>query len=101
MSVHIEAQSLMKYLNTIDGGNNLVLTLPEPASASHDAWTIGTNSGSGGKRSLRIVMRLHMALDILKHGDLRIFTQVGAVECWPQDVKNIAQKVCFCIIDVS
>ena len=50
------------------------MTLPEPDLANHDAWTIGTNnSGSGGKRPLRIVMRLQMALDILKHGDLVCF----------------------------
>ena len=41
-------------------------------------------------------MPLAMALEILREGDLNIFTtQAGAVECWPRALKNPEQEVYF------
>ena len=41
-------------------------------------------------------MPLGMALDILQHVDLHIFTtQAGAVECWPHELQYPEQEVCF------
>ena len=65
VSLHVEAQSMMEKLNTFEGGQNLVLKIPEPV-CTHSAWTRGTNSASGGLRSMRIVMPLAMALEILR-----------------------------------
>ena len=87
---------MMQELDTFEGGSGLVLTLPEPKSFTHDAWVKGVNSASGGLRSMRIVMPLGMALEILQKGDLNIFTtQAGAVECWPHEVQSPEQEVCF------
>ena len=41
-------------------------------------------------------MPLRMALDILEHVDLNIFTtQAGAVECWPHQLQYPMLEVCF------
>ena len=41
-------------------------------------------------------MPLGMALDILQHVDLHIFTtQAGAVECWPGELTSPKQEVRF------
>ena len=41
-------------------------------------------------------MPLGMALDILQHVDLHIFTtQAGAVECWPHELQYPMHEVCF------
>ena len=71
------------------------MTLPEPP-AKHDAWIKGTNSASGGLRSMRMVMPLGMAIGILEHVNLKIFTeQAGAVECLPSQLESPEQEVCF------
>ena len=87
---------MMGELDTFEGGIGLVLTIPEPKSFTHDAWVKGVNSASGSLRSMRIVMPLGMALEILQKCDLHIFTtQAGAVECWPHDLQDPTQEVCF------
>ena len=87
---------MMGELDTFEGGSGLVLPIPEPKSFTHDAWVKGTNSSSGGLRTMRIVMPLGMALEILQKCDLNIFTtQAGAVECWPHEVQSPEQEVCF------
>ena len=95
VSVHIEAQSLMDELLTFEGGENLVGKYEEPTSATHGAWVRGTNTASGGNRSMRIIMRLHMAVEILRRCDMKIFAETGAVECRPNGLRNPAQNVCF------
>ena len=67
----------------------------EPPSATHVSWVRGTNSASAGRRALRIVMRLRMAVEILDHCDLRSFADTGVVVCWQTDLSNPAQNVCF------
>ena len=72
MSLHVEAQIMMEELNKFEGDDGLVFSIPEPPSHKHDAWTKGVNRASGS-RSLRIVMPLAMALEIVQHaisGDL-------------------------------
>ena len=87
---------MMGELDTFEGGSGLVLTIPEPKSFTHDAWVKGVNSASGSLRSMRIVMPLGMALEILQKCNLNIFTtQAGAVECWPHEVQSPEQEVCF------
>jgi len=96
VSLHVEAQNMMGELDTFEGGSGLVLPIPEPKSFTHDAWVKGTNSSSGGLRTMRIVMPLGMALEILQKCDLNIFTtQAGAVECWPEDLNSPEQEVRF------
>ena len=85
----------MEDLNTFEGGGNLFFKIPEPL-CTNSAWTRGTNSASGSLRSMRIVMPLAMALDILQKCDLNIFTtQAGAVECWPEELNSPEQEVRF------
>ena len=84
----------MEKLNTFEGGENLVFKIPEPRSCNY-AWTRGTNSAAGSLRSMRIVMPLGMALDILQKADLNIFQQAGAVECWPGELTSPNQEVRF------
>ena len=87
---------MMGELDTFEGGSGLVLPIPEPKSFTHDAWVKGTNSASGGLRTMRIVMPLGMALEIPQKCDLNIFTtQAGAVECWPEDLNSPEQEVRF------
>ena len=41
-------------------------------------------------------MPVGMALELLQKADLHIFTtQAGAVECWPHDLQDPTQEVCF------
>ena len=96
VSVHIEAQSLMGELQTFGrGGANLVGKYEEPTSATHGAWVKGTNSASGGRRALRVVMPLRMAVEILQRCDLRTFARDGAAELRQTQLSNPAQEVCF------
>ena len=84
----------MENLINFEGGENLVFKIPEPRS-DNDAWTKGTNSAGGSLRTMRIVMPLGMALDILQKADLNIFQQAGAVECWPGELTSPKQEVRF------
>ena len=84
----------MENLIYFEGGENLVFKIPEPRSDA-DAWTRGTNSAGGSLRSMRIVMPLGMARDILQKSDLHIFQQAGAVECWPEELTSPKQEVRF------
>ena len=67
----------------------------KPPSATHVAWVRGTNSASGGRRALRIVMPLGMAVEILEQCDLKIFACEGAAELRQTKLSNPAQEVCF------
>ena len=62
-------EQMVGNLINCEGGENLVFKVPEPRS-DNDAWTKGTNSAGGSLRSIRIVMPLGMALDILQKADL-------------------------------
>ena len=95
MSLHIEAQRLVEVLDTFEGGHNLVGTYEEPPSATHVSWVRGTNSASGGRRALRIVMPLRMAVEILEHCDMRSFAGEGAAELRQTKLSNPKQAVCF------
>ena len=44
---------------------------------------------------MRIVMPLRMAVEILEQCDMRSSAGTGAVVCWPTDLSNPAQEVCF------
>ena len=45
-------------------------------------WTKGINSSGGGKRALRIVMPLGMAIDVIERANMDSFVRkAGAVEC--------------------
>ena len=84
----------MEKLNTFEGGENLVFKISEPRCTNH-AWTRGTNSAASSLRSMRIVMPLGMALDILQRCDLNIFIkQAGAVECWPEELTSPPSRRC-------
>ena len=85
---------MMKVLDTFEGGENLVFSIPEPPSHKHDAWTKGVNRASGN-RSLRIVMPLAMALEIVQHANLAIFTEQAGVECWPGELSSPEETVYF------
>ena len=70
-----------------------MVSIFEPPSAM-DAiqWTKGINSSSGGKRALRIVMPLGMAIDVIERANMDSFVRkAGAVECrvdelrWPDE----------------
>ena len=67
-------------MKNFEGGSNLVNVLPEPPRG-HNAWTNGTNTASGSLRALRILMPLGMAIDILEHADMAVFTNSGGVQC--------------------
>ena len=56
-------------------------SLPRPPAA-HALWEKGVNSAGGSMRSLRILMPVGMAIDILEHADMSVFVDAaGAVEC--------------------
>ena len=93
VSLNVEAQDRMHELDTFEGGNGLVFSATEP-KRGHIAWTHGTNSATGS-RSLRIVMPLAMALEILQNADLEIFTQQGGVECWRGQLQYLHHPVWF------
>ncbi len=66
--------------------------LPPPPNMDHSLWLKGVNSAGGSMRSLRVLMSLGMAVDILEHADLDQFVDsAGAVVCrvdvlkWPDD----------------
>ena len=94
VSLHVEVHTMMKVLDTFEGGENLVFSIPEPPSHKHDAWTKGVNRASGS-RSLRIVMPLAMALEMVQHANLAIFTEQAGVECWPQELSSLEENVYF------
>ena len=85
----------MNELQTFEGGANLVGMIAEPTSATHGAWVRGTNSASGGRRALRIVMPLGMAVEILERCDLKTFACEGAAELQQTKLSNPNQAVCF------
>ena len=69
--------------------------IAEPTSATHGAWVRGTHSASGGRRALRIVMPLGMAVEILERCDLKTFACEGAAELQQTKLSNPKQAVCF------
>ena len=76
-----QASALLQQLKHFEGGENLVASLPRPPAA-HALWEKGVNSAGGSMRSLRILMPVGMALDILQHADMSVFVDAaGAVEC--------------------
>ena len=76
-----QASALLQQLTHFEGGENLVASLPRPPAA-HALWEKGVNSAGGSMRSLRILMPVGMALDILEHADMSVFVDAaGAVEC--------------------
>ena len=76
-----QASALLQQLTHFEGGENLVASLPRPLAA-HALWEKGVNSAGGSMRSLRILMPVGMALDILEHADMSVFVDAaGAVEC--------------------
>ena len=76
-----QASKLLHQLNYFEGGENLVAELPTP-TAAHVAWEKGVNTAGGSMRSLRILMPVGMALDILEHADMSVVVDAaGAVEC--------------------
>ena len=86
---------MMEKLDTFEGGDGLVFTIPEPKLYTHDAWAKGINSASGS-RSLRIVMPLAMFVDIVENADLSIFSsEAGGVECWPRQLQFPNHDVIF------
>ena len=93
VSLNVEAQDRMHELDTFEGGNGLVFSATEPKKG-HIAWTNGINSATHS-RSLRIVMPLAMALEILQNADLEIFTQQGGVECCPGQLQYLHHPVWF------
>jgi len=93
VSLHVEAQIRMQELDTFEGGNGLVFSHPEPKRGGL-AWTNGINSATHS-RSLRIVVPLAMAVEILQKADLKIFTQEGGVECWPGQLQYPDHPVWF------
>ncbi len=61
-------------------------TLPPPVRMDHSLWVKGVNTAGGSMRSLRILMLLGLAVDILEHADMDQFVDsAGAVVC-PVDV---------------
>ena len=81
----------MEKLKVFDGGANLVAELPQPG-AGHHLWSKGVNSAGGSLRSLRILMPLSLAVNILENADPRKFVEMGgamvcpleALKAWPK-----------------
>ena len=67
---HALAQERLENLKVFGGGANRVAELPKPG-AGHRLWSLGVNSASGSLRSLRILMPLSLALNILGKADPR------------------------------
>ena len=85
----------LQQLNNFEGGKNLVSSL-RPPSADHDNWKKGVNSAGGSMRTLRILMPLVMAIDILEHADMSVFVDAaGAVECRPDQLQSPDHPVYF------
>ena len=86
----------MQELNTFEGESNVVLPMEEPRSWYSSPWRRGLNSASN-RRSFRIAMPLHMAIDILQKRDMFIFIvqSSGDVECSLNQLENPHQNVCW------
>ena len=76
-------------------GKNLVAELPIPADCAN-VWEKGCNSAGGAARTMRVLMSVAMAINILENANISVFTgQAGAVECWPEDLNSPEQEVRF------
>ena len=68
--------------------------LPSPAWNS-SLWTKGTNSSSS-VRTLRVMMKTGMAINIIEKADINIFlAEGGAVECFPEELNDRREHVYF------
>ena len=85
----------LQQLNYFEGGTNLVSWLPSPP-ADHAHWKKGVNTAGGSMRTLRMLMPLGMAIDILEHADMSVFVEAaGGVECQPDQLRNPDHPVYF------
>ena len=82
----------MENLKVFDGGANLVAELPQPG---HRLWSTGVNSAGVSLRSLRILMPLSLAVNILENADPRKFVETAGAMVCPIEVLKAPPKVYF------
>ena len=84
----------MENLNVFDGGANLVAELPPPGAA-HSLWTSGVNSAGRSLRSLRILMPLSLAVNILENADPSKFVEMADAVCPLEVLKVLPEWLYF------
>ena len=84
----------LQQLKYSEGGRSLVSWLPSPP-ADHTNWKKGTNSAGGGMKTLRILMPLALAIDILERDDMSVFVAGGGVGCQLDQLRNPDHPVFF------
>ena len=72
-------------------------SLPRPPAA-HALWEKGVNSAGGSMRSLRILMPVGMALDILEHADMSVFSSAST---WSSLLTGVASSAFWLLIIIA